>query len=399
LVGLGAVILLVVLATGVGRDAGTPPPAVGDEILVLVGQFANYSGGQVGYNVAGRLQEALQTEVKALQLTNARVATWPEVIVDREAAVAAGQALSATLVIWGEYDSGRVVTSVVAPAATVQDERDLTQLISSPGELNLTINTALPQEMRWMGLYALGEALYGRGRYDQARPVMERALADAPTDSGATAGIYFALGVMEGSQPVPDLSQAIAYYTLASDQVPGFVSALNNRGVAYLNRGAEGDRQRAIDDLRRVTELSPDSASGHFNLGMALLGLGEPGRTEALASLRQAQSLAPDAPGPNNALCWTYGLLDQAQEALSYCDRAVAVDPSGLSRDSRGLVLAMLGRYEEAIAEFEGFLAWLDTQPEAEQARYRSSRTAWNAALEAGQNPYDEQTRARLLEE
>ena len=48
---------------------------------------------------------------------------------------------------------------------------------------------------------------------------------------------------------------------------------------------------------------------------------------------------------------------------MSYCDRAVASDPGRLSSDSRGLANALLGRDAAAIADFEAFLAWVDSSP------------------------------------
>lgn len=52
----------------------------------------------------------------------------------------------------------------------------------------------------------------------------------------------------------------------------------------------------------------------------------------------------------------------------------------------------VLGRTEEAISDFEAFLAWLDTQPEDTQTRYTAQRRAWIEALRSGRNPFDQET-------
>ena len=77
----------------------------------------------------------------------------------------------------------------------------------------------------------------------------------------------------------------------------------------------------------------------------------------------------------------------------------MATNSTALSRDSRGLTYALLGRTEEAISEFEAFLAWLDTQPEDTQTRYGASRRAWIEALRSGRNPFSPDTLRALRTE
>lgn len=377
-----------------------PGPAQPGETLILLSQFANYSQGQAGYNVAGRLQEALNEEMAAAALQGIRIEQWPEVIDSPQAALAATQATSATLVLWGEYDSGRVVARVQAPqAARSVDQQELHRLVETPADLNVTVNTELPEEMRWMALYVLGEAELSAGRHDTAEAALQRALTMASGNDEAASRIYYDLGFIESARPDADLSQAIAQYTLAIERRPGFVSALNNRGVSYFNRRAEGDLQRAVRDFERAVSLDPDFASGQFNLGLALLAVGGVEQERALAALRRAATLAPDAPGPNNALCWEYALQARPEEALPYCDRAVALDPTPFSRDSRGVVYALLGRHEEAIAEFQSFVTWLQGQAEPVYSRYAPKRLAWIEALRQDTNPFDQATLDALRSE
>jgi tetratricopeptide (TPR) repeat protein len=402
----GAVAVLALLALAVARFSRPDEPVIADtrsragidvlrpaqpgETLVLLSQFANYSQGQAGYNVAGRLQEALNEEMAAAALRGIRIEQWPEVIDSPQAALAATQAISATLVLWGEYDSGRVVARVQAPqAARSVDQQELRRLVETPTDLNVTVNMDLPEEMRWMALYVLGEAELSAGRHDTAEAALQRALAIARGNDEAASRIYYDLGFIESARPDADLSQAIAQYTLAIERRPGFASALNNRGVSYFNRRAEGDLQRAVQDFEQAVSLDPNFASGQFNLGLALLAQGGDERERALAALRRAQALAPDAPGPNNALCWEFALQARPEEALPYCDQAVALDPTPFSRDSRGVVYALLGRNEEAIAEFRSFVTWLQGQAGPVYGRYAPKRLAWIEALRQGRNPFD----------
>jgi len=166
-----------------------------------------------------------------------------------------------------------------------------------------------------------------------------------------------------------------------------------------MNLGGENNLRRAINDLQQAIELVPTLAASHFNRGLAYFALGPNYDEQSLADLRQAHELQPDAPEPSNSLCWELSLLDQAPDALPYCDSAVAADPTALSHDSRGLAYALLGRTEDAIRDFEAFLAWLDTQPEATQTRYSTRRQAWIEALREGENPFTQETLQALRTE
>jgi hypothetical protein len=129
------------LAVQAIRLPGTYPVAGERETLIVVGRFVNYIGGPAGYNVAGRVRD----EIEAAQLAEVRVAVWPEEIRDAVGADAVGQRAQATVVIWGEYDSGRVLTRFTVPGARPEpDERQLEELVASPLDLSATINSALP---------------------------------------------------------------------------------------------------------------------------------------------------------------------------------------------------------------------------------------------------------------
>ncbi len=369
------------------RQLAPVVPASPGETLVLISHFANYSES-VGYNVAGRIREALQEEFEGEALADSRVATWAQPLTDHDEAVQMGQEYGATLVIWGEYDSGRVLANFTLPSE--QEAVRTVRQVTTPADLSAVINTELPTTARWVALISVGQVHYAAGRYQQALAAFERALSYPPGDEGALASPYFALGYIYGLQG--DTDQAIAYYTRAIEQNPSLASAYNNRGVAYLGRGGGNNLQRAISDFGQAIELVPTFAAAHFNRGLAYFALGEPYDQQSLTDLQQAQALQPEAPGPNNALCWELSLLGQPEDALSYCESAVATDSTALSRDSRGLTYALLGRTEEAISDFETFLAWLDTQPEDTQARYGASRREWVEALRSGHNPFDQET-------
>jgi len=406
----GGVVLVIVLASLLiweMRNSGQVdytssitlgPTAAPGETLILVGQFANYGGEKVGYNVAGRLAEALRDQFDSAGVKGVRVQPIPEVIADQAQAEKLGQAQQASLIIWGEYDSGRVLAHIT-PLRQDANQQEVRYLLDDMADLNTTINAAMPEEVRWLALVALGQTAYMNGDYDRAQTVFQQALQTHPPDAKGLDIVTFYLALLETRQPQPDLDQIIAYDTQAIDLAPGFVSALNNRSAAYLQRNAPGDVQRAVSDLRRVVAMLPDEASGHFNLGLALSRLGPDYLQEAVTELERAHALNPDSPGVNNALCWTYALMQQPETALPYCNRAVTLDPSGASHDSRGIVRAQLGDFEDAVTDFRYFLDhYQPPTPEAAE-HYKSTREAWIQALQKGQNPFDAGTLSSLSSE
>ena len=396
---------------------GKYPGARPGEMLVVVGQFANYTGGVQGYNVADRLQKALKRELDAARLTAVRAVIWPEVIPDEAAARAVSGRSGATLVIWGEYDSGRVVGRLTLPTVQTEgDEKRYEKLLASPDDLSTTINADLPEEVRYLVLLTLGQLYAEKGDYERARGVLLQALARPPADPAALASLQFLLGYVHQSSKPPDLSAAIAAYTQALALQETLLAAHINRASAYLRRGAPGDLEAAVADLTDVIAAMPGDATAHVNRGAAYLRLKGPGDLErALGDLDQAVALAPemveayynrglarirrgdaagwqadlqkaidlepDHAGAYAALCWGYALDRQPDSALPYCDRGVALAPAGPGRDSRGIVYAELGRYPEAIREIEAYLR--GDVPEAE----RTERQAWLATLADGPRP------------
>ncbi|HLC04651.1 MAG TPA: tetratricopeptide repeat protein [Anaerolineales bacterium] len=377
-----------------------PRRATPDETLILVSPFANYASEKTGFNVAGRLQEALRDVFGGSGLENVRVEVLPGTILEEMSAQQAGLRLNADLVIWGEYDSGRVVAHVSAPTTEGSAASNERRWLIETGEgLGTTINTDLPQDIQWMALFALGQVHYQAGRDDKAEAAFQRALVDPPEDPGARGAIFSYLGSLESRKPATDFDKVIAYYTEAIELLPDQTTAWNNRGVAYLQRGHAGDLHRAEEDFRQVILARPNFSSASLNLAYTLLHEDPDRLDEPLALLEQAEEYEPDLASIQNSLCWDLSLAGNPAQALPHCDKAIRLDPSGYSNDSRGVALAMLGRHSEAISEFRIFLSTLQSEDPSAYARYSATRTAWIVALEKGLDPFDAATRRGLLQE
>ena len=402
--------------------------------------------------------------------------------------------------IWGEYDSGRVIARFTVPGGHSADRaQQVVDIASSPAALPTTINIGLTGEVRHAALLTLGQLYLERDEYDRAKTVLIRAMEPRPSEAAALAHLRFLLGraymggdladfdeaiwlftqvlavetrsvealnsralayldrgrtgdvelaiadltramAIRPERAATNLNLAVAYLergsggdadralsslTEALSAQPDYVGALVNRAGAYIMRGSSGDLDRAFDDLEKALEIEPELASAYTNRANAFLArgstgdldraIGELGRAielssdsatarfnrglvyselgdlaNSLADLRKVQGLRPHEPMYNSTLCLQLAVAGDPEGALSYCDRAVATDPGGLSRDSRGLANALLVRTEQAIADFEEFLAWVDSSPrEGCRSHYRDSRAAWVAALKAGDDPFD----------
>jgi tetratricopeptide (TPR) repeat protein/transcriptional regulator with XRE-family HTH domain len=414
LVGVLSLGIIFIVATGLWRDVAVklgyqveslsmtawPSVTSSDETLVLVSEFANYGGGQIGYNIAGRIQEALQKEFREAGLEGVRIERLPEIVTDVASAQHVGREFCAALVVWGEYDSGRVIAVITAPMAEERIEsREQRWLVATSEELSSTINTDLPRDVRWISLYVLGHTHFGAGRRDEAEVVFQRALIEPPEDPRTVAGIYFFLGLLARQESDSDLDEVIAYYTEAIERFPEMTSALNNRGLAYLNRGSIGDLERAEIDFRMAMACSPGFAPPVINLAFTLLQRDPGNLREALSLLEEVERQQPASADVQNALCWYHSLAGRPEDAIPHCDQAVELDPSGYSNDSRGLTLALLGRYEEAVQEFRAFLEKLRSDDIEAYDHYAPSRQAWIEVLEGGRNPFDASVLQTLLQE
>ncbi len=112
---------------------------------------------------------------------------------------------------------------------------------------------------------------------------------------------------------------------------------------------------------------------------------------QANENLLQILDLGDRRAGFLNGLCWNYAITNQPEQALPYCEEAVTKDPSAMALDSRAVTYALLGKYPEAVSDFEAALAQGGFPSEDMQAQ----RHEWVTMLKAGQNPITEQVLAQ----
>ena len=192
-----AIVALAVVVTLVSWPGGPDlPTAAAGESLIVIAPFANYTAGQQGFNVAGRLKDSIDREIAAAGLPGARTAQWPEALAGDGDAASAGRRSGAALVIWGEYDSGRAVATLTIPGRRREAYGpQVVDIASAPAELPATINLGLTAEVRAMALLTLGQLYLERREYDLAKTALIQALAQPPSDPAALAGLRYRLGL------------------------------------------------------------------------------------------------------------------------------------------------------------------------------------------------------------
>lgn len=417
--GAGLVLLLAVTVAAFLWDRNRIPVAQPGETLVVVARFTNFAGADVGFNVAGRIAERLAAEVAAAGLPNARVASWPRAIPNTAAAQAALAQSGAQLIVWGEYDSGRVLARLLSTGLPEASLSQFEAQLASPAELSATINSTVPREVRYVALLALGQLYTSANQTANARSVLEQALAAPPDEPDARATLHFRLGLAYQLGEAPQREKAIEQYGLALEQEPGHLSARYNRGLAFLYRGKAGDLDRAlvdfsgvlaqnggyvpaligrgvahffrgeegpaIADFSRAIALDDSRHLAYYNRG--LLAIRQDDRAGWEADLLRAVELAPDFADGHAALCWGYVLANEPDTALEICDRAIRLGAAP-ALDSRAIAHLLRGEEALARADFEAFLAWLADQPDSSPYQPLAARVrGWLAALDAGRNP------------
>jgi len=104
----------------------------------------------------------------------------------------------------------------------------------------------------------------------------------------------------------------------------------------------------------------------------------------------------------NADICWSASLYGFVELVLPTCERAVELMPdSDETRDARGLARALTGDYEGAIEDLQfAVQRWQENANEDESYEDAiSERQDWLTELEAGRNPFDEETLQALRNE
>jgi len=192
-------------------------------------------------------------------------------------------------------------------------------------------------------LHLLAVTVDQDGRPDEAVPLLQRAIAQAPAHAEYHDSLGNALrGLGSFDQAEKAHRQAVALEPHAPDWV-------NNLGVTLQ---AAGRKRDALVAYEAALALNPGLAGAHENRGVLLTETDRP--ADALGSLKTALTLQPDSSTAHDNLGLALARLGLLEQAESNHERATALDPSNWKAHlNRGAALKALGRAEEAVASYQ----------------------------------------------
>ena len=154
-----------------------------------------------------------------------------------------------------------------------------------------------------------------------------------------------------------DQGTALAYYFKAQDEAESlpFVKPLARTSYHWTGRFLVhyygGDRQAAIGDLDKVTELDPNNATARYNRGVVHGELKD--HDAALADYARAIELDPHLAQAYNNRGNTYDALKNYDAALADYARAIELDPQDAQAyNNRGTTYDALKNYDAALADY-----------------------------------------------
>ncbi|MDD4910894.1 MAG: tetratricopeptide repeat protein [Sideroxydans sp.] len=196
------------------------------------------------------------------------------------------------------------------------------------------------------GWKMLGAALIQLGRYEEALPAMQKAVATSQSD--AEVHNLFGIALRESGS----LDEAATSFRRAIQLKPGFTKAHCNLGVAlhYAGRRAE-----AVECYRKALEIDPTCDDALSNLGVILHDAGNLQGAEA--SYRQALRINPNNVSAHSNLGITLKSLGKLDDAEASYRRALEIKPDFLDGYfNLGGILHDMGRLDEAEASYRRLL-------------------------------------------
>ena len=142
------------------------------------------------------------------------------------------------------------------------------------------------------------QKFFSQGEYEKCLGVVNSLLEKDPNNADAHAWMGSALGML--AQKTPDMMMKMQYGMKAMQEFETAIQLDPNNFMGRMGRGMSmlmapppfGNVDSALADLQKVVELEPNSAEGHFYLGLAYQKKGEVAK--AKAEFEKALQLNPE---------------------------------------------------------------------------------------------------------
>ena len=343
---VAAALLAGIVLLGVGyarRSAATPATAAVRSMAVLPFAVVDAGDGDefVGQGLAADVAERLRT---ITSLAARPPSSSLKYGTDRAAAVDAGRALRADVVVTGTIRRTAHQVRITAEATRVADGARVWQLaadredqawLQAAGAVATDVAAALVPDLGADARLALSQAL-------SVNEAAYRAYLE---------------GLALGAQlTLRDVEAAAERFERAIAADPGFARAHAALAVhALLPTSAvptPARLARAKAAARAALALDPGLAAAHAALGF-IGALADHEWEAAGDALRHAVALAPTDPEVRLWYALHLGALARHDAAIQEADRALELDPTGARANFyRGFLLLMARRYDEAINQF-----------------------------------------------
>jgi hypothetical protein len=229
----------------------------------------------------------------------------------------------------------------------------------------------------------------------QAKP-KERVLFTMRSEDFDT---FLSVGRMEGGRLVEFKSNDDAPGDTTNYRVSRVLIVAPASGTFIVRANSMGINQRGDYTLRAGSPETEEAIARAINTANRARMLARDGKiAEAISALDSAIEIgsAHVTSTHLNSVCWFGSLRSFAQRVLSFCDRAVQLEPGNTGiRDSRGVARALTGNVTGAIEDFRAYSA-----DASNSAASRNQRRGWADALQSGTSPaqvLSETVRADLL--
>lgn len=254
----------------------------------------------------------------------------------------------------GNYRAARQISEALAFLEKKLGSGTITETIPLKSELMLTLYTA--------------------GKKEQAAEVFGE-LSQLPQSRKQIVLAWVNLLIQEGHS-----TEAIEAFEswgklYPQDQVMILPGVLNQ----FLQAKNQSDVLIKLEDmLKAVVKRNPDSSIAHYTMGMFLHQTGR--KEQAVPWYEKTIQLDPKQVIAMNNLAWILSQeMSDLSKSLELVNNAVKIAPDYADlRDTKGVILLQMNRYEEAVKEFEACIAvYGESDPKRTGSIYRLAKSLY----------------------
>ena len=270
--------------------------------------------------------------------------------------------------LWGQQYNYKLADMVLLQEEISRDiTRQLRLRLSSAEQKQVAkhyTESTQAQEEYWKGRYHMRK-LTPQELQESIR-YFNRAIELDPNFALAYAGLassYSTLGARGTLSPMEAYPRVIAAAAKALELDDTLAEA--HHAQARVKRD-NWDLAGAEREFKRAIELNGNYAEAHHNYSHLLIALGRP--AESLSESKRLLEIDPLDLQWNAHLGWYYLRMRQYDQAIAKCLGTLEMGENFWSHYYLGQAYEQIGRYEEAIAEFEKAIPLLKGNPEATAA-------------------------------